>query len=217
MKIVALIPVKLNSQRLKNKNILPLGSYPLCWHICNTISSIDEIDETYVYCSDPAIKQYVPQCVNILERPKRLDGDRIKGREIYSEFIHEVNADIYVLAHTTSPFIKGTSISKALSKVITGENDSAFAAKKIQTFAWYQSMPLNYKLDDVPRTQDIEPVWVETSAFYIFRKEIFVNYGRRIGEKPYIQEVMGAEAIDIDEEEDYVLACRVADELEQRG
>ena len=92
--------------------------------------------------------------------------------------------------------------------MIDGDNDSAFSAERLQTFAWYQGKSINYDLNDVPRTQDMEPIWIETSAFYIFKKEIFTRYHRRIGFHPYIQEVSGIEAIDIDERKDYELALK---------
>lgn len=211
MKVVAFVPIKLNSQRLPHKNILPLGGHPLCWHVLNTLLQVEQIDETYVYCSDPAIKQYMPEGVTYKERDARLDEDTVKGFDIYRSFIEEVHADIYVLAHTTSPFIKKESVKIAVNAVISGENDSAFSAERIQTFAWYKQKPINYDVNDVPRTQDMEPIWVETSAFYIFRKEIFTMHNRRVGYSPYIQEVSGMEAIDIDEKKDYDMACKLAE------
>ena len=102
-----------------------------------------------------------------------------------------------------------------MSHIINGNNDSAFSAKRIQTFAWYQGKPINYDINDVPRTQDMEPIWVETSAFFMFRKDIFTIYNRRIGFNPFIQEVSGMEAIDIDEKEDYELACQLV-KMEER-
>jgi len=80
--------------------------------------------------------------------------------------------------------------------------------KRIQTFCWYKEKPLNYQLDDVIRTQDIEPIFVETSGFYIFPKKL-LKENRRIGKKPWMQEVGSHEAIDIDEEEDYELAKQI--------
>lgn len=210
MKVVALIPIKLNSQRLPHKNILPIAGHPLCWHVCNTLSSINIINDVYVYCSDPAVENYIPNSVKFLKRPSWLDGDLVKGYDIYKSFINSVDADVYVLCHTTSPFIRKESIETALEQVISGKNDSAFSAERVQTFAWYKGKPINYDLEDVPRTQDIEPVWVETSAFFIFKKEIFSKYNRRIGFSPYIQEVSGIESIDIDEKKDYELACELA-------
>lgn len=209
MRIVAFVPIKLNSQRLPHKNILPIAGHPLCWHIISTLLHIGKIDAVYVYCSNKEVMNCLPEGAIFKERDKRLDEDHIKGFEIYRDFIADVDADIYVLAHTTSPFIKELSIEKALMKVLSGEHDSAFSAKRIQTFAWYQGHPVNYDLEDVPRTQDMEPVWVETSAFFIFRKEIFTEHNRRIGFHPYIQEVDGLEALDIDEKEDYELALKL--------
>lgn len=211
MRTVALVPIKLNSQRLPHKNILPIAGHPLCWHICNSLVEAEGIDEVYVYCSDEAVIDYIPEKAKFLKRDKRLDGDLIKGFDIYESFINEVDADVYVLAHTTSPFIKTSSIENALSHILSGENDSAFSAERIQTFAWYKGSPINYDLNDVPRTQDMEPIWVETSAFFMFKKEIFTEHHRRIGYKPYIQEVSGIEAVDIDEPKDYDIACKLAE------
>lgn len=211
MKTVALIPIKLNSQRLPHKNILPIAGHPLCWHLGNTLTHVTGIDKVYVYCSDCEVMKYLPDKVLFKQRPKWLDGDLVKGFDIYRNFISEVDADIYILAHTTSPFIKASSIENALNHVKSGKNDSAFSAERVQTFAWYQGKPINYDLNDVPRTQDMEPIWVETSAFYIFKKEIFTMHNRRIGYSPYIQEVSGIEAVDIDEKKDYDLACSLAE------
>lgn len=210
MKVVAFVPIKLNSQRLPHKNILPIAGHPLCWHLCNTLLKVNNIDEVYVYCSDERVSDYIPEGVILKKRDKKLDVDLVKGFDIYRSFISEVDADVYVLAHTTSPFIKQESIDNALKHIVSGSNDSAFSAEKIQTFAWYKDKPINYDLNDVPRTQDLEPIWVETSAFFMFKKEIFTDYNRRIGFNPYIQEVSGIEAIDIDEKKDYDLACQLA-------
>lgn len=217
MKTVAFVPIKLNSQRLPHKNILPLAGRPLCWHICYTLLQVEGISAVYVYCSDESVMRYLPEGIFLERRESQLDGDLVKGSDIYRSFIEKVDADVYVLAHATSPFIKANSVKKALTRVLGGENDSAFSAERIQTFAWYQGKPLNYGLDDVPRTQDIEPILVETSGFYIFRKEIFTLHNRRIGFRPYIQEVSGMEAVDIDEPQDYDLACRLAGVEEAGG
>jgi len=208
-KVVAFVPIKLNSQRLPKKNILPIGEHPLCWHISNSLLNVKGIDETYVYCSDEQIKNYLPKEMILLQRDAKLDGDLVKGFEIYDSFINQVDADIYILAHTTSPFMKSLTIENALDKMLREGYDSAFSAQRIQTFAWYNGKPINYDLNDVPRTQDMEPIYVETSAFFMFEKEIFTKHRRRIGFNPYIQEVDSVEAVDIDTKEDYKFALKL--------
>jgi len=210
VKTVGLVTIRLNSKRVPQKNLKMLGNKPLCWYIVNTLLKVKEIDEVYIYCSDPVIKNYIPEKAIFLQRDKWLDGDEIKAKDTYNAFIKDINADIYVAACTTSPFTKAETVSTAVSYIKNDEYDSAFTVKRAQTFAWYQNKPLNYNPVDVPRTQDIEPVFIETSAFFAFRKEIWVNHGRRIGFNPYMCEVNDIEAIDIDTPDDFEFAEIVA-------
>ncbi len=217
MKIVSFIPIKLNNQRLPGKNLLPLNGKPTCRYIFDTINSIDTIDEKYVYCSDESIKTYMPKGLKFLKRDAYLDGFQVKGLEIIEYFIKDVDADIYVLTHVTQPFIKPSSIRKALSKVISGEYDSAFSAVILQDYMWLNGKPLNYDMKNIVRTQDLDPIYMESGAFFIFRKEVFVNLGQRIGNNPYICEIDHFEAVDIDTAEDFGFAQFVADYLMKSG
>ncbi len=208
-KVVAFVPIKLNSQRLPHKNILPLGEHSLSWYIFNTLLQIEQIDEVCVFCSDEKVMEYLPKGVRFVKRDSRLNGDLVKGHEIYEAFINTIDSDIYLLAHTTSPFMSETSVRNALINVLSENYDSALSVIKKQTFVWYKGETLNYKLDDIPRTQDIEPVYIETSGFFIFKKDHFLTHGQRIGFLPYFQELDDIEAIDIDTKEDYEFALRI--------
>lgn len=216
MKIVAFVTIRLNSQRLPNKNILPLGGHPLSWHVCNTLLQCRTIDEIYIYCSEERIMDYVPQNERIIfrRREKWLDGDFVRAQDTYQAFVSEVDADIYVAALTTAPFIKSKTIDAGVEKVQSGAYDSAFSAQRIQTFTWFQGRPLNYSLESIPRTQDLEPVMVETSGFFAFTKVLWIENKRRIGFHPYIQEVNSIEAVDIDTRQDYELAKMIMGEKE---
>lgn len=195
---------------MPNKNILPLAGKPLCWHVSSTLLQCKTIDDIYIYCSDEKVMDYQPEGVIFRKREKWLDGDLIRANDTYQAFISEVDADIYVAGLTTAPFVKAASIDNAVRQIISGEYDSAFAAQKLQTFAWFQGKTLNYNPDIIPRTQDLEPVFVETSGFFAFRKEIWTEHHRRIGFKPYIQIVDDIEAVDIDTREDYDFANIIA-------
>lgn len=218
MKIVSFIPIKLNNQRLPGKNLLLLNNRPTCDYIFETISNVEMIDEKYVYCSDEAIKPYITpyesKGLRFLKRDLYLDGFQVKGLEIIDRFVKDVDADIYVLTHVTQPFTKSASISSALEKVVSGDYDSAFSAVALQDYMWMNGKPLNYDMKNVVRTQDLEPIYMETGAFFIFRKEVFTKLGQRIGNHPYIYEIDQFEAVDIDTKEDFEFAKVVARYLE---
>ena len=209
MKTVAFVPIRLNSKRVVGKNLKMLGEKPLMCYILDTLANIKKIDEVYVYCSQESIKEYLPEGVKFLKRPEYLDRDETLGKEIYEEFTKTIDADIYILAHTTSPFMKQETVENALDKIVNDGYDSAFSCEKIQTFTWYDGKPLNYDLKEIPRTQTIEPIYVETSAFFMFKRDIWKVHKQRIGFKPYMAQVDKIEGVDIDWPEDFDFAEKI--------
>lgn len=209
MKTVAFVPIRLNSKRVIGKNLKLLGKKPLMSYILETLSKVQDIDEVYVYCSSEEVIDYLPSGVQFLKRPESLDRDDTLGQEIYDSFTEEIEAELYILAHTTSPFIKQETIEHAISKIKNEGYDSAFSAEKFKTFAWYNNKTLNYSLKKIPRTQTIEPVYVETSAFYMFKADIWKMHHQRIGFNPYIQVVDSIEGIDIDYPKDFEFAEKI--------
>ena len=207
MKTVAIVPMKLNNRRLPQKNTKPFtNGKPLCYYILSTLLKVSDVDAVYVYCSNPDIQEFLPEGVRFLRRPESLDQDSTSMTEVLTCFTKEIPADIYIMTHTTAPFISKNSIEKGLEAVKSGEYDSSFAAKKLQDFLWMNEAPFNYDLSNIPRTQDLPVLYEETSGFYIYRYNVIANLHRRIGEKPFIVEVGEIEAVDIDEPEDFVIA-----------
>lgn len=207
MRTVAIVPMKLNNRRLPQKNTKCFtNGKPLCYYILSTLLTVDGVDEVYVYCSNPSIQEFIPDGVKYLKRSESLDQDTTKMNEVLQCFAADVPADIYVMTHTTAPFISKESIEKGLQAVLSGKYDSSFAAKKLQDFLWKNGVPFNYELNNIPRTQDLPTFYEETSGFYIYRNEVMTKLNRRIGEKPYIVEVGEIESVDIDESEDFMIA-----------
>lgn len=207
MRIIAVVPMKLNNRRLPQKNTKPFtNGKPLCHYILSTLLSIEEIDDVYVYCSNPDIQEFIPSRVKYIRRSEHLDKDSTSMTEVLTSFTEEVPADIYVMTHTTAPFIRKESIEKGLSAVKSGDYDSSFAARKLQDFLWKDGVPFNYDLTNIPRTQDLPALYEETSGFYIYNKKVMSDFHRRIGNNPFIVEVGEIEGIDIDEPEDFIIA-----------
>lgn len=217
MKTVAVVPMKLNNRRLPKKNIKSFtNGKPLCYYVLSTLLTVDGIDEIYVYCSNPDVQEYIPYGVKYLKRSDTLDQDTTSMTEVLTCFTKEIPADIYVMTHTTAPFISRESIEKGLNAVKNGEYDSSFAAKKLQDFLWKDGVPFNYDLSCIPRTQDLPALFEETSGFYIYKHDVMSNLHRRIGEKPYIVEVGEIEGVDIDEPEDFMIADAIYNHIISR-
>lgn len=207
MKTVVLLPIKLNNQRIPGKNIKRFSDgTPLMKLIQETCLKSKLIDEIYVYCTNPAVEEYLLPGVKYLQRPQYLDGDQANSNDIIREFIKQIDADIYVETHATGPFTSTESIDACINAVSSGLYDSAFLAKKMQEFLWQNGKPMNFDVNCFPRTQDLIPVYSEAPGAYVFSKETFLKFGRRVGIKPYIHEISEIESRDIDYIEDFEIA-----------
>lgn len=213
MKKVAMIPIKLNNERIPGKNLKCFSDgIPLINLIQNACLHAD-VDKVYVYCSSEGIKEYLVSGVEFLKRPQYLDSDTSNCNDIIREFIKQVDSDIYVVSHATGPFTRSLSINTCIEKVETEGYDSAFLAKRIQEFLWSEGKTINFDIQNFPRTQDLTPVYSETPGAYVFLKETFLKYDRRVGINPYIHEVSEIESRDIDYPEDFLIADAIYTEI----
>lgn len=207
MKIVSLVPIKMNNERLPGKNTMEMkNGKPLINCILETLNKVDRINRKYVFCSNEEIKKYLIPNIEYLKRSVDLDQPNSNATQFIDAFIKEVDADIYICAFATAPFISSKTINLCLDKILNEGYDSAFTASKLQDFIWKDGSPMNYDIQNIPRTQDLDPLLVETGGLYIFKKDVFKNHKRRIGFNPYIHEASLLEAIDIDDREDFDMA-----------
>lgn len=215
VKVVAFVPIKLNNERLPGKNTKEFSSgKPLISYILETLKKVTEVDETYVYCSDEAIKAFLPEGVKYLKRDEYLDLSTTSFNEVLTSFAKDVDADIYVLTHATAPFISARTFETAIEAVKSGKYDSALSVKKLQEFLWKDGKPFNYSVEKIPRTQDLEPFFTETCGMYVYTKEVITKEKRRIGYNPYLVEVSEIEACDINTAGDFIIANAIASTIE---
>jgi len=210
MNVEALVPLKLNSQRLPKKNLLPLGNKPLFSWVVKAIMESGVADRISLFSSTRDFFDTLTlkdDRILWVQRAASLDGDETSITEVIRAFCLQSTADIIVLAHATSPFLRPSTIRECVEAVTSGEFDSAFAAVRMQKFSWFHGQPVNYSLDEpLPRTQDLEPLFVEQSGLYVFSRQNFLATNQRIGFHPKIVEVDSLESVDIDEPNDLELA-----------
>ena len=112
-------------------------------------------------------------------------------------------------SHATSPFTTPESISICIDKISSGDYDSAILGKEIREFLYADNKPLNFSLDNIPRTQDLKPIYEEINGAYVFSSEVMFKYNSRTGGNVYIHPIGKIEGIDIDYPEDFAIADAV--------
>jgi CMP-N-acetylneuraminic acid synthetase len=209
--LVALVPMRHESERVPEKNYRPLAGKPLYAHILDTLQQCPEIEQIVVDTDSPIISEGIradfPDVV-LLDRPQNLRGGHIPMNQVLMHDVTEVPAQFYLQTHSTNPLLKAGTISKALEKLFAAfpENDSLFSVTQLQARLWnVETEPLNHDPAKLIRTQDLAPVFVENSCLYVFERESFLQHGNRIGDSPIKFEIETNEAIDIDQESDFSL------------
>lgn len=206
------MPMKGESERVPNKNMRDFDGQPLCSVMLDKLVASDLIDQVIINTDSKLIKNFVEgryDKVTIIERPFELRGNDVSMNKIIANDINLYPADLYLQTHSTNPLLREGTIEKAIEKFNTNsENyDSLFSVNRFQTrFYKENGKALNHNPEELIKTQDLPVLYEENSCIYIFTKKSFEKNNRRIGEKPILFEINQLEAVDIDVEEEFILA-----------
>lgn len=216
MSTVAIVPMRHNSERVPGKNYRPLAGIPLYHHVIQTLAAVAEIDTVIIDTDSDFIiddcAQHFPN-VRVLLRPEHLRDGNIAMNDVLLNTLDQVDADVVLQTHSTNPFLKAETVSAALRKFADSDQrfDSIFSVTRLQARLWNENAePVNHDPHVLMRTQDLPPLFIENSCFFIFTPELLRTRGTRIGEHPMMFEMSPLEAIDIDIEEDFTLASAIA-------
>jgi len=215
MKIVALLPLKANSDRVVGKNFRDFCGKPLFRWILDTLLSLEDLDSVVINTDarNLLLEHGLSEGgkVVIRDREPGLCGDHVSMNLIIADDIEAIPADRYVMTHATSPLLTPGTVEKALAAfdagVKEGTADSLFTVNKVQTrFYHADGSPVNHDPDNLVPTQEIEPWYEENSALYIFTQHSFAATRARIGARPLMFESAAFESIDIDTPQDWDFA-----------
>ena len=204
MKIVAIIPIKSKSERVRGKNFRKIKGKPLYRYLLDKLKKCD-FDEIYVDSDSKEIAKYCTENkFKYIKRLSKLAKNNANGNDLLNYHQKLIKADCYFQLFVTSPLIKVSSINQCIRIMRKNKNyDSIFTIKKIFSWFWNKKNPVNYNPKILPRSQDATPVIQETTALYGIRAESLKARKCRIGNKPYMFELEDSEVIDLDNEVDF--------------
>lgn len=226
MKIIALLPMKANSERVKGKNFKKFGDKPLFKWTLDTLLSVKEInmivintDAKNILYENGLVKD---SRILIRDRDPKICGDLVSMNTIINDDLENIDADIFLMTHTTNPFLSKKSIESSIDlfkkSLIEKTGDSLFTVNKIQERFYNDKVePLNHDPNNLVRTQDLEPWFKENSNLYLFTKNSFQTTKARIGKRPIILETPLFESTDIDTPDDWSLAEVMIEYYKKRG
>ncbi|OYQ37148.1 acylneuraminate cytidylyltransferase [Niveispirillum lacus] len=211
-RIVAIVPMRHDSQRVKGKNYREFVAKPLYHYIVGTLLDCPSISEVVIDTDSPVILEEAARLfpsVRLLERPENLRDGATPMNDVLLHTTSVVPADFYLQTHSTNPLLTKASIERAIAtfQEKAPAFDSLFSVTRLQTRLWDQlARPINHNAAILLRTQDLPPVYEENSCIYLFTREILARRRNRIGDRPLMFEIDEIEAQDIDIETNFLLA-----------
>lgn len=207
--ISAIVPIKLESQRVVNKNFKTINGKPLFFWVIETLLSSEYISEVIINCDEDIVEQTVSRLfdsVKFVYRPAQLKGNEISMNKIIESTLGSCSNDSVLQTHTTNPLLTTKTIDNAIKKHFDDEID-LFSVTKLQERVYNEnSEPINHDPDNLIQTQDLKPIYLENSGFYIFSQKNFNKNINRITPYSKFYETSFPENIDIDDEDDFNLA-----------
>jgi CMP-N-acetylneuraminic acid synthetase len=211
LSVVALVPMRHRSERVPGKNYRPFNGRPLFHHIVSTLLSVDRITEVVIDTDSPTITEQAAEVfptVRVIGRPAHLLGGDVPMTAVLQHDASLFPSAWYLQTHSTNPLLQRSTIDNALDRMeeSLGSRDSLFSVTRWQTRLYdAEGRPINHDPNVLLRTQDLPPVFEENSNLYVFTAAQ-IAAGRRIGDAAILFEIDPLEAMDIDNEHDFVLA-----------
>lgn len=221
MRVNAFIAVRMGSRRVPLKNFRMIGGKPLYEHLTETALQLKATDQIFLNSdSDIALeiaREKFGTQIGYHLRPSEL-GTSAASLDSYAyEFMVAHPADITVFLNPCSLLLTATTIDQAIAHVIKWNLDSCVSSKRGQTHVFFENQPINFSFDAAqPRSQDLVPVHLMTSGFFIWKNSSFTAAFEAMGHANFSGKfesfaVSDLEATDIDTEEDFLAAAHLID------
>jgi len=220
--ITALLPMKANSERVPNKNFRLIGGKPLYYWMLETLFAIEVIDRVIVNtdADEELFSNFIGnKKLVIRSRKPSICGDLVSMNKIIEDDVLSDHSNIFLMTHTTNPLISTKTLSNAIHIFVNrdkNKHDSLYSVTKFQgRFNYEGNVAINHNPNELLRTQDLPPVYLENSCLFLFEKSIFLETKTRVGKKPILFETPQLESIDIDTEDDWYLASLLISDKSQ--
>jgi len=214
-KIIGMIPARLGSKRVKKKNLRLIGGKPLISYVIEAALDVKYFDEIYINSESDIFSEIAEKYnISFYKRPSDLSSDTATNDQFALDFVNHIKGDILVQLLPTSPLITTNEIEDFVREILENDYDTLISVEHKQIACVYNNKPVNFdKYIINPPSQTMTPVMAYATALMGWK---YKNYSSNMGKyncayhggdgKIGYFELRGLSAIDIDYENDFLLA-----------
>jgi len=210
MKIIGIIPVKKNSERVKGKNLRKFSNTNLFDLKLKQLKKTKLFDDFYVSSENRSILERAKsKGFKTHLRDPYYSTSSVPMSEVYRYVASSIKADHVAWINVTNPLVDHKIYDQAAymyKKNDFKKNDCVLSAIENRENYFFRGKPINFKRTPWPRSQDLEPLISLPFAISILRRSDLIKWKSCVGKKPKFFFIDPVTATDIDEMHNFKFA-----------
>jgi CMP-N-acetylneuraminic acid synthetase len=159
MKKIAMIPARMGSQRLKQKNLAEIDGAPIIAWAIRKCQAADCFDDIYVNSEHDAFGEIAEQeGVKFHKRPEALANNVATSEQFVHEFLTSVPCDYLFQVHSIAPLLKAVEVRDFVDAMVDGGYDSMLSYVPEQIECALDGKPVNFTFAEKTNSQELRPV-----------------------------------------------------------
>jgi len=221
--IIAMIPARIGSTRLKMKNLVLINGKPLIYYAIEAAKTSGVFNKVVLNSDNEIFADIAKRYdVEFYQRPVELGSSTTKSDTVVYDFMSKHPSDVLAWTNPTSPLQTGYEVKEVVDYFVKEELDTLVTTKNEQVHCVYQDKPVNFRMEEIfAQTQDLEPVqpfvysimmWKNRTFMDAYEKHGHALFCGKVGYYPVSKEA----ALVVKTEEDLMLADYIMRAEKQR-
>lgn len=175
--IIAMIPARIGSNRLKMKNLALVNEKPLISYAIEAAKASGVFTSVIVNADSEFFAKIAKRYgVEFYLRPKELGSSTTKSDSVVYDFMTKHPSDIMAWVNPTSPLQTGEEVRAVINYFIREKLDTLITVKSEQVHCVYDGRPVNFNPEEVfAQTQDLKPVQPFVYSIMMWKNRIFMD------------------------------------------
>lgn len=175
-KIIAMIPARMGSQRLKQKNLREIDGVPIITRAIRKCKEAGVFDEIYVNSEHPDFGAIARQeGVSFHLRPAELGSNTATSEQYIYEFLTGHECEYIIQVHSIAPLLTAEEVKGFTTFFINSSYDILLSIVNEQIECAYRGEPVNFTYTEKTNSQDLDPVQRITWSITGWKRSIYLN------------------------------------------
>ena len=158
-KRIAMVPARMGSQRLKKKNLQPVGGVPLITWAIRRCLEADIFDEIWVNSENEAFAEIASaEGVQFHKRPEALGDNNATSEQFVTEFLQTHDCSLLFQVHSIAPLLTASEIREFVTAMAASGDDAFMSVVEENLECLHDGKPVNFTFAEKTNSQDLVPI-----------------------------------------------------------